>query len=102
MSVISRHRIGTTSGSQGLLEWIESHKHRHHAICMEQERQVEVAMQIAKIDDVDSRMAMLGLLRDAIHLYKNLTELHREMDTVHGAMTKISEDLDAEDDPSTT
>jgi hypothetical protein len=93
MSMISRHIVGTAGGTTGLLDWVAQHKHRNYADfgC---EDQLKQAMAIARIEDGEARKLCLRLLEKAARLNAVTSEMHREFDTLYGALLKISENLD--------
>jgi hypothetical protein len=96
MSAIRNHIIGTKSGHEPLLEWIEQHKYRHYTTSHNTAAQLEYALAIAKLEDAESRELGLKLLGDIEYLREMVIEMHKELDTIHKALTKIDESLDAE------
>lgn len=87
---LERHIVGTKNGGQPLLEWIKNHTYRNYA-SLDESEQLDFALKIAKIEDKDARELMLSLLRKASVLQEVGEEMHRELDTIHNALTKINE-----------
>lgn len=87
---LSTHVIGTNRGSVPLLEWVANHKYRNYA-SFDIEKQLEHAKKIAAIEDADSRKLMLDLLDKATYLQTTVEEMHKEMDTLFAALSKIQE-----------
>ncbi len=59
------------------------------------EKQLEWAKKIAKHKDDSARNSLLELLQEVVEAELKLTEMHREMDTVHRALTKIDATLNS-------
>lgn len=87
-SELSKHFIG----AMPLLKWVEGHKYRNY-FSFEIEEQLDYATKIARIEDKKARELMLELFEKATRLQKFGTEMHKEFDTLHLALTKIHENL---------
>ena len=93
MSAISTHLVGTSAGTAKLLDWLAQHKYRNYA-GFDCEDQLKLAVVIARIEDGEARKLCLSLLDKASRLSAAVSEMHREFDTLHGALSKINENLD--------
>jgi hypothetical protein len=87
--------IGTRNGYPGLLEWLKNSPYRNIHSC-DPQRMFEFAKSIAALKDEAARKLALDILSQLEFLIKSNEEMHKELDTLLTALTKIDEDLDKE------
>lgn len=92
MIKINDHIIGHSHGSKGLLDFVKDHQYRNYAR-FDTEKQLEWAKKIARVDDDNSREAMLVLLEENTRQHDTIIEMHKEFDTVHTALSQIENKL---------
>ena len=93
MSKIAEHYIGARHGTEKLLEWVAGAQHRMYDF-FDEKKQLEIAKQIAAVEDKGARDLLLSVLRSASDLRDQLTEAKREFDTLHKVLVKIDAAFD--------
>jgi hypothetical protein len=89
MSKIAEHYVGTRHGPEKLLEWVAGAQHRMYDF-FDERKQLELAKQIAAVEDKGARDLLLSVLQSASGLRDQLTEAKREFDTLHKVLVKIA------------
>lgn len=94
MSKLQTHTIVTT-GYPNLLDWVKNHKYRDYFDCGT-EWVLACTKKIVMVKDQASRELMMEMLGTIERLQERGVEMHKEMDTLFDALTKIDAQTDEE------
>lgn len=82
--------VTTKGGSQKFLDWVKNSEFRN-CVSFSKDKQLDLALRIAKVEELSSRKLLLDILGDAMYMHRMLVNMHNDVALIYNVLEKHSE-----------